>query len=906
MPFCQYQTTPPGDLLVRAAVLFAICLAAGYSLLPSGARSVRRSNAEAAVAHNDASATPSRQDAEVRAAALRTEIQSLLAQGGCPGWIALASDPGLLPADRIIATSYTPPDDSLGGTSDSQGRWRETARGQFEQPVRLVRLPAPSPDDLISSEEDLLFDSPEVAGDDASKPPAPEGEFAQPAQPSDSPEFTPQELLAQDALEPANAPPSMTESSSAAAGVSTPAPPSAPAAAPDNDLLDGARDLLLDDASADQSPAPPPTAVPQHAIPPASQQLLHDENDLLTPAPPAASRPAPAAPLVGSPVQPGENPQLAPPPATIDSSPFAPPPVGLPAMHGPKPLDATAAGAPGAAAAKPMDEQTRCNFVADSLYPSAAACRTCHEKIYEEWSISSHAYAAVSPMFHKFEQKINDLSLGTIGYFCFRCHSPAGTALGVSRAAALWDMPKVAQEGVTCVACHRIREMYGKTNGERRIETGDIYAPVYGSIGGDGVAAVIAQKDQYKVKLSPDEKGPGQPIHAAGFSFPQLSRSEFCTSCHQVAVYPGIKLEVVWEQYRASPACKKGISCQDCHMGRIPGIPSGYEFGSAAEINKKSVNAHRKHANHVFYGPGYSIAHPGVFPHNPKADRWNVREWLLFDWRAGWGTDAFEDAVDDGRIHVAFPPEWKEADDRYDAREIIEANLKKKILKDQLRVQVMENGSHVDGPFFDGPRQRGVDLKFYYDVANTNEGHNLPTASLGAQPQLWANVVLVGPRGNRLWESGYLDKNGDLADIHSEEVRHKRIAYDWQLFNLQTMFLITGAKGTDREFFLPINVDIDQLPFIRPAAQPVSVINHPPFIRMEARSLAPLGSRRVPYRVPGELLAEPGRYRLSFRMRNRTEPPYFMRFCDSTTEMVRAMIEGTLSFHESSAEFDVH
>ena len=65
------------------------------------------------------------------------------------------------------------------------------------------------------------------------------------------------------------------------------------------------------------------------------------------------------------------------------------------------------------------------------------------------------------------------------------------------------------------------------------------------------------------------------------------------------------------------------------------------------------------------------------------------------------------------------------------------------------------------------------------------------------------------------------------------------------------MFLITGAKGTDREFFLPVNIDIDPLPFIRPAAQPVSVINHPPFIRMEARSLAPLGSRRVPYKVPG-------------------------------------------------------
>jgi hypothetical protein len=307
----------------------------------------------------------------------------------------------------------------------------------------------------------------------------------------------------------------------------------------------------------------------------------------------------------------------------------------------------------------------------------------------------------------------------------------------------------------------------------------------------------------------------------------------------------------------------------------------------------------------VFYGPGYSIAHPGVFPFNPKAERWSVRDWLLFDWRAGWGTDAFEDAVGDGKIHVAFPAVWKEADDRYDAREIIEDNFEKRQLKDRLRAAVMENGSHIDGPFFDAPPRVGQELTFSYVVINTNEGHNLPTASRGAQPQLWANVVLISPRGKRLWESGYLDSNGDLADIHSVDVREKRMEFDWQLFNLQTMFLITGAKGTDREFYLPVNIDIDPLPFIRPAPQPVSVLNHPPFIRMEARSLAPLGSRRVPYKVPGRLLCEPGRYRLSFRMRSRTEPLYFMRFCESTAEMQRAMLEGTLDFHEASVEFDV-
>ena len=677
---------------------------------------------------------------------------------------------------------------------------------------------------------------------------------------------------------------------------------SQPSAANDpNDLLDGVPDLLWNDelgepasaggeANSDAGGEPSPESTPEQST----------EPEVDEPAPlPALEEPIATDNTPTPKIEPTQPIFLPPPGKEVPpapTSPFAPPPVPSNlAPHTVQPTPTTTAG--------PQDIRTYCEFVADSLYPSAHACAKCHEKLFEEWSISSHAYAAVSPMFHKFEQKINDLSQGTVGYFCYRCHSPAGVSLGISRAAPIWELPQVAREGVTCIACHRVNQRYGKVNGERRIEPGDIFAPVYGSIGGSGIAETIARKDEFKVKTSPHEQGPGQDMHAAGFCFDQLSKPEFCVSCHQVAVQPGIKLEVVWEQYRASPACQKGISCQDCHMGRIPGVPSGYEVGSAALVNDKSVNERRKHANHIFYGPGYSIAHPGLFPHNKEALRWTVQDWLLFDFRGGWGTEEFEELVAAGQVGIAFPPVWQEVDDRYDAREIIDDNLKRLDEKKLCRQSIMENGSHVDGPFFDTPLTRGQDLKFHYVVTNTNEGHNMPSGSLGAQPQLWANVVLIGPRGQRLWESGYLDRWGDLADIHSEDVRNKRAPFDWQLFNLQTMFLITGAKGTDREFYLPVNFDFDQLPYLRPGAQPISVLNHPPFIRMEGRSLAPLGSRRAPYKIPAELLREPGCYRLTFRLRMRAEPMYFMRFCESTPEMMRTMNEWTLDFHQASFEF---
>jgi len=644
-----------------------------------------------------------------------------------------------------------------------------------------------------------------------------------------------------------------------------------------------------------------PLSEPDRPQPPREPEIV---------SPPVAEPPPAAAPSAGEPLFAPPAP-VATPPAPAKPT-FVPPPLSTPPTAAPAPAPVVPSLSPHSTPAKPLsaaqqqaaDESHR-ELFAKNCYPSARDCAKCHKKQYEEWSVSSHAYAFVSPMFHKFEQKITNLSQGTVGYFCTRCHSPVAVAMCESRDTPLWEMAEVAREGVTCIACHRVNERYAKTNGERRVVPGDIHAPVYGSIGGDGVAAAIADKSKYKVKTSPGEKGAGQAIHTEGRFFEHLAKAEFCTACHQVAVHPGIKLEVVWDQYRASPACKKGVTCQHCHMGVTPGVASPYEVTSIAEVGGKSVNTQRQHANHTFYGPGYSIAHPGIFPFHEKGNRWRIDEWLTFDWRAGWGTDDFEDAVADGKCEACFPKVWQESDDRCDAREIIEDNLERLKKKRDLRSQVMEHGSKVDGPFFRQQPCRGQDLKFDYVVTNLNEGHNLPTASLGAQPQLWANVVLIGPDGRRLWETGYTDRYGDLADIHSEEVRAGRVPFDSQLFNLQTMFLITGATGTDREFFLPVNVSIDQVPQLRPGALPISVLNHPPFIRMESRSIAPLGSKRVKYKVPGELIRQPGRYRLSFRLRNRTEPMYFMRFCESTLDMQRSMNEGILDIHPYSVEFVV-
>ncbi len=545
-------------------------------------------------------------------------------------------------------------------------------------------------------------------------------------------------------------------------------------------------------------------------------------------------------------------------------------------------------------------------LLAQDEFPSAIACGQCHPRVFSEWASSNHAYASISPMFHKFEQAVNQLTSGTMGTFCVRCHQQVGTQKGEPREAALWDRSPVAREGVTCVTCHRVSAEFGKVNGERHVDPAPIFAPVNNSGRASNFGEVMSDPDYYKIAR--DETESGTPIHAGSRVFAQIDKSEFCVSCHQVAVNLGIKLEVVWEQYRDSPAKRAGITCQQCHMGKVPGEAKGYDTWPIAIVNGRVVgDANRQHSNHAFYGPGYPIAHPGLFPFNGRSLAWSIKDWLTFDYRAGWGLTEWEDRIQRNPAErPTFPDVWSDRKVREDARVVIQQNESLLEAKKRDRLAVMENGSRLDGPFFDGGKpavNKGLD--FRYRVTNTDIGHNLPSGSLGAQPEIWLNVALIDPDGMNIWESGYIDSHGDMADLHSLDVAAGKVKHDDQLFNLQTKFLTTNVKGTDREMYLPVNFDIDQLPLLRPATVPTTVLNHPPFVRMEGRSIPPLGYRDAKYSVPAGLMTKPGQYKLQARLRSRAEPLYFMKFVGATVDMERRINEWMIDIHPYAVEVEI-
>ena len=105
--------------------------------------------------------------------------------------------------------------------------------------------------------------------------------------------------------------------------------------------------------------------------------------------------------------------------------------------------------------------------------------------------------------------------------------------------------------------------------------------------------------------------------------------------------------------------------------------------------------------------------------------------------------------------------------------------------------------------------------------------------------------------------------------------------------------------------YVPIPFDVDPIPHFRPGTVPYSVLNHPPGIRMEAHSVPPLDSRRAKFKIPRQLVSQPGRYRLSVRMRSRVEPVYFVKFVGGTAEMQRMLNEGIIDVHPYSSEFEL-
>lgn len=500
----------------------------------------------------------------------------------------------------------------------------------------------------------------------------------------------------------------------------------------------------------------------------------------------------------------------------------------------------------------------------ETSFPSAATCAMCHPRHYDEWSVSQHAYAQLSPLMLSMQNTINVVTSTTGGDFCLRCHAPVGSELNEPFAQSNLDRHPASREGITCVACHRINKNFGKVSGRITLEPGDLFEPIYGPTGNDELQKTLDQPEKFRVVTNRDE--PGRAIHTKAEKFFELTTPAFCATCHDVIAPNGLRIEEAFSEFKNGPATKDGRTCQACHMGKVQGRAAGYDHGPAAVVGGEETTP-RKLTNHFFAGPDYSIIHPGLFPHNVKAQQFKtMREWLEFDWQAGWGTDAFEDTVSKD---FKFPDSWVSIDDRYDARAIIEEQLEKLAWAKTKRLEVLQNAFDLSDIRVTEAGKDG--LEFEVDVKSVSDGHLMPNG-FDAERIFFLEVTVTDANGKTVFVSGDRDPNGDLRDRHSLFVKSGEIEPDEHLFNLQSKFLVRLRHGAEREQVLPSPVAVTPAPYIRPEARPSSLYGQQKEARKHRKGLLPFESRTASYSVDADQLTGAAPYKVDVKFVSQALP----------------------------------
>ncbi len=478
-------------------------------------------------------------------------------------------------------------------------------------------------------------------------------------------------------------------------------------------------------------------------------------------------------------------------------------------------------------------------------YPSAITCKTCHPDHYREWSVSAHAYSQVSPVFNAFHGAVVALTNGTNGDFCIRCHTPIGMNREEPEFISNMDRHPASREGITCIVCHRLAKPFGKTSGRLAIVKGDLFDPMYGPTGNKELKRVIGS-GEYNVNTN--RAIDSRNIHTDVIVLEQISTSGFCGTCHDVNLVNGFRLEEAFSDYKTSPASGNGVSCQDCHMGLIPGKASGYAQAPAAKIGGKETKP-RKRTNHMFAGPDYSVIHPGLFPHNSDAAQLaTMREWLTFKHEEGWGTPEWEKKKPKD---YQFPPRWVKVEDRIDARRILTDNQK---LLDDIKVQrlqILQAAYQLGDVEVDNLGRDGIDFRVQFK--NGTDGHSAPTG-FDAERVVFLHVEVVDSKGKVVFESGDMDPNGDVRDAHSLYVHNGDIPRDPYLFSLQSNFIVRMNRGGEREQVLAINYSPNASVFLRPSTSSTLLLGRPTGARKHRKVLPPLADAWPEYSIDADAL----------------------------------------------------
>ena len=226
-------------------------------------------------------------------------------------------------------------------------------------------------------------------------------------------------------------------------------------------------------------------------------------------------------------------------------------------------------------------------------WTNSAKCKSCHLTIFEQWADSNHRNLASSNPYYMVQEALAAKDMGEdFRQWCMQCHNPSAVTTKQKATSHSMNGNFLAnefldkgatilennfkkhgnfqlEEGVSCVACHRITKVDKKGNGSYSLN--------------------LSQRKKYPFEDSDSIIGQwlgekfinSKPnIHKQSYSNDLYKDSKYCASCHNELVpnHKNISPSVIgkkivstydeWEQssFNNPKDPSKHKSCIDCHM----------------------------------------------------------------------------------------------------------------------------------------------------------------------------------------------------------------------------------------------------------------------------------------------------------------------------------------------------
>jgi hypothetical protein len=247
----------------------------------------------------------------------------------------------------------------------------------------------------------------------------------------------------------------------------------------------------------------------------------------------------------------------------------------------------------------------------------------CHSEIVKEWLPSAHRYAAMDPLFQGIQRTMAKQNGPESTRYCGGCHDPISLFSGTKNifVADLTGLQGY-QEGVSCLACHSIRETDLKGNASYVMSRPSEYLWQWKTDGAGRIAR------DFLIRTYPDEHN---RLSKRLFKTPQ-----YCAACHKQFIDSEVN-RVGWVQlqnqydnwanshWNHKGDARKTVECRECHMPLVES--SDPSAGDSLDYNRAPND--NRHRSHRF------IAANQLVPALQKLEGWQEQVQLTEEWLQG-------------------------------------------------------------------------------------------------------------------------------------------------------------------------------------------------------------------------------------------------------------------------------